>query len=89
MIASVILTRFKSLRSTNRLNLVESHTAMGNINTGKEYEKMVMTVYSTLFNDEVFSEVRHNVMLPGPDGTRQIDVLDSSRARQHQVFDYN
>ena len=48
---------------------------MGNINTGKEYEKMVMTVYSTLCNDEVFSEVRHNVMLPGPDGTRQIDVL--------------
>jgi len=48
---------------------------MGNVNTGKEYEKMVMTVYSTLCNEEIFSEVRHNVLLDGPDGPRQIDVL--------------
>ena len=48
---------------------------MGNPNTGKEYEKVVMTVYSTLCNDEAFSEVRHNVLLDGPDGPRQIDVL--------------
>jgi hypothetical protein len=48
---------------------------MGNFNTGKEYEKMVMTVYSALCNEEVFSEVRHNILLDGPDGPRQIDVL--------------
>lgn len=48
---------------------------MGKVNTGKEYEKMVMTVYSTLCNEEIFSEVRHNVLLDGPDGPRQIDVL--------------
>jgi hypothetical protein len=48
---------------------------MGNTNTGKEYEKMVMTVYSALCNDEIFSEVSHNVFLDGPDGPRQIDVL--------------
>lgn len=48
---------------------------MGNVNTGKEYEKMVVSVYSTLCNEEIFSEVRHNVLLDGPDGPRQIDVL--------------
>jgi hypothetical protein len=48
---------------------------MGSVNTGKEYEKMVMSVYSTLCSKEIFSEVSHNVLLDGPDGPRQIDVL--------------
>jgi hypothetical protein len=48
---------------------------MGNANICKEYEKMVMSVYSIPCNEEIFSEVCHNVLLDGPDGPRQIDVL--------------
>jgi Restriction endonuclease len=52
-----------------------SFDAMRNANTGKAYELMVKTVYDTLCNEEIFSDVRHNVLLDGPDGPRQIDVL--------------
>lgn len=36
---------------------------------------MVLQVYKILCNDNTFSDVQHDVKLPGPDGERQIDVL--------------
>jgi hypothetical protein len=44
-------------------------------NDGKGYELLVKYVYESLCSDERFTEVKHNVMLPSPDGDRQIDVL--------------
>jgi hypothetical protein len=48
---------------------------MNSHNNGKGYELLVKYVYEGLCSDERFTEVKHNVMLPGPDGDRQIDVL--------------
>ncbi|HEL4831692.1 restriction endonuclease [Stenotrophomonas sp. C4297] len=42
---------------------------------GKAYESMVHFVYSSLCKDEKLTSVAMNVLLAGPDGDRQIDVL--------------
>jgi len=42
---------------------------------GKDFERIVRSVYDSLCEDERFTSVESNVKLAGPDGPRQIDVL--------------
>jgi Restriction endonuclease len=42
---------------------------------GKEFEETVHDLYALLSENEAYQSVQKNVMLPGADGLRQIDVL--------------
>jgi hypothetical protein len=45
------------------------------VNTGKEFEKLVESIFNKLIKDPRFEKVEQNIQLDGPDGERQIDVL--------------
>lgn len=44
-------------------------------NTGKEFEDLTATIFEALSKDNNYESVERDVLLEGPDGKRQIDVL--------------
>jgi hypothetical protein len=44
-------------------------------NTGKDFERLTLSIYRKLVFDQKHETVEHDVFLDGPEGPRQIDVL--------------
>ncbi|WP_372919796.1 restriction endonuclease [Salegentibacter sp.] len=63
--------------------------------TGKNFEKLAESIFKKLVKNPEFEKVEHNVLIEGPDGKRQIDVLVKSETVGQTLFtaieckDYN
>lgn len=55
-------------------------------NTGLPYELFVRDLYTALCRDDRFATVEHDIMLPGRDGERQVDVLIRTTVASHNLL---
>jgi len=53
---------------------------------GKPFEKLAYKLYSAFTANDPNTQVEHDVQLPGPDGSRQIDVLIRTRVVAHDLL---